>query len=247
MRRYSWQIILGASLIAFSAALYVLQIHFFHTPRDTFFYLFQDIAFVPVQVLLVTLIINGLLNMREKRSRLEKLNMVIGAFFSEAGTQLLSYFSGCDPGREDIRQHLGIGSDWTDGHFSSVDRHLRKYDYGIEIRSADLAFLRGFLLDRRGFLLRLLENPNLLEHESFTELLLAVFHLLEELAAREDVSRLPDTDYAHIAGDMKRAYVLLVHQWLEFMRHLKDNYPYLFSLAIRTNPFVENASPIVRS
>jgi hypothetical protein len=240
-----WQILFGASLIALSAILFVLQIHFFHSPRDTFFYLFQDIAFIPIQVLLVTLIINGLLNMREKRSRLEKLNMVIGAFFSEAGTQLLSYFSDRDPGRDDIRQELMISDRWTNEQFSRVSRHLREYNYGVDIHKVDLTFLRGFLVGRRGFLLRLLENPNLLEHESFTELLLAVFHLTEELAAREDVNDIPDTDYAHLAGDIRRAYVLLVHQWLAYMKHLKENYPYLFSLAIRMNPFIENASPIV--
>lgn len=247
MRLYSWRVILGASLIALSAILYVLQIHFFHTPRDTFFYLFQDIAFVPVQVLLVTLIIDGILDLREKRSRLEKLNMVIGTFFSEVGTRLLSYFSSCDPRHNDIMQHLRITSDWSDEHFLHVSRQLVKFGYSIDIQRADLAFLRGFLMDRRDFLLRLMENPNLLEHESFTELLLAVFHLVDELAARDDVSRLPDTDRAHIAGDMKRAYVLLVHQWLEYMKHLKNNYPYLFSLAIRMNPLIEDASPIVRS
>jgi hypothetical protein len=29
------------------------------------------------------------------------------------------------------------------------------------------------------------------------------------------------------------------------MRHLKDHYPYLFSLAMRTNPFDENATASV--
>lgn len=247
MRSFGWQIVLGGSLIALSAMLYVLQVHFFHSPRDTFFYLFQDIAFVPIQVLLVTLIINGLLNMREKRSRLEKLNMVIGAFFSEAGTHLLSYFSDRDPGRADIRLELRLSDRWTNEHFSHVTRRLKEYGYSVDIHKVDLVFLRGFLVDRRGFLLRLLENPNLLEHESFTELLLAVFHLMEELAAREDVKDLPDADCAHLAGDIKRAYVLIVHQWLAYMKHLKENYPYLFSLAMRTNPFDENASPIVKT
>jgi hypothetical protein len=91
-----------------------------------------------------------------------------------------------------------------------------------------------------------LENPVLLEHESFTELLRAVFHLTEELAVREDLQKLPHTDYAHLAGDITRSYVLLVHEWLDYMKHLKDNYPYLFSLAMRTNPFDQNASVIVK-
>jgi len=41
--------------------LYREQIKIFHAPRDTFFYLFQDLAFVPIQVLLVTLIVDRVL------------------------------------------------------------------------------------------------------------------------------------------------------------------------------------------
>ena len=106
--------------------------------------------------------------------------------------------------------------------------------------------LQNFLVDKRGFLLRLLENPNLLEHEHFTDLLWAVFHLAEELSHRTDVKELPDTDYQHLAGDIARAYKLLIRQWLEHMEHLKNDYPYLFSLAIRTNPFNPDASPEVK-
>ena len=93
--------------------------------------------------------------------------------------------------------------------------------------------------------MRLLNNPNLLEHDSFTDLLWAVFHLTAELAHRKDLGSLPETDCEHIAGDIKRAYSSLAHEWLNYMKHLKNNYPYLFSLAIRTNPFDVNASPVV--
>jgi hypothetical protein len=44
---------------------------------------------------------------------------------------------------------------------------------------------------------------------------------------------------------MKRTYSQLVVQWLLYMEHLKDDYPYLFSLAVRTNPFDPDASSIV--
>jgi hypothetical protein len=47
--------------------------------------------------------------------------------------------------------------------------------------------------------------------------------------------------------DIKRAYGLLVDQWLVYMKHLKDNYPYLFSLAMRVNPFLQEPSPVVTS
>lgn len=39
--------------------------------------------------------------------------------------------------------------------------------------------------------------------------------------------------------------LLLALQWLDYLEHLKIQYPYLFSLAARKNPFDPDASPIV--
>jgi len=85
----------------------------------------------------------------------------------------------------------------------------------VKFERKDLILLREFLLSKREFLLRLLENPNLFEHESFTDLLWAVFHLTEELDFREDkLAQIPDSDYKHLGGDLKRVYSLLIQQWL---------------------------------
>jgi voltage-gated potassium channel len=40
--------------------------------------------------------------------------------------------------------------------------------------------------------------------------------------------------------------VLLVNEWVDYMRHLKNHYPFLFSLAMRTNPFDQTASVIIK-
>ena len=246
MKSYSWQILLAAVLIFLSAAFYFFHYAIFHDTHHIFIYLVGDIAFVPIEVLLVTVIIHRLLSAREQNARMEKLNMVIGAFFSEVGTQLLTYFSDWDPKLDKIRKDLMVTNDWSQEEFINVSKRLKKFDYGIAIQKVDLESLRQFLRGKIDFLLRLLENPSLLEHESFTELLWAVFHLAEELAARDNVEGLPDTDHEHLAGDIKRVYVLLVHQWLNYMGHLKNNFPYLFSLAMRINPFDQEASPIVK-
>ena len=246
MKGMRWQIILGLSLVVLSVVFYFIHYAIFRDPHHIFIYLIGDIAFVFIEVLLVTLIIHQLLSVREKRARLEKLNMVIGVFFSEIGAGLVAYFSDFDPKLERIKQELIVRPNWSEKEFSAVSKRLKSYHYGVEIQKVELDYLRDFLIGKRDFLLRLLENPNLLEHESFTELLRAVFHLTEELQGREDISQLPDSDYEHLAGDIKRAYVLLVQHWLDYMKHLKNNYPYLFSLAMRTNPFDQSASPIVR-
>ncbi len=85
-------------------------------------------------------------------------------------------------------------------------------------------------------MLTLIGNQALLEHETFTDLLWAVTHVTEELHARGDFEHLPPTDRAHLAGDLRRAYALLGVEWLDYMRHLRTQYPFLFSLAVRTNP-----------
>jgi len=246
MKRFSWQVTLGLSLILLSVLFYFIHYAIFRDAHHIFIYLVGDIAFVPIEVLLVTLIIHRLLNEREKRMRLEKMNMVIGTFFSEVGTRLLTYLSDFDPHLDKIRSDLIVTNNWSEQEFANVNKHLRNYEYEVDIKKINLENLKKLLLGERDFLLQLLQNPNLLEHESFTEHLRAVFHLTEELACREDLRHLPDADTNHLAIDIKRAYGLIVHQWLDYMKHLKNNYPYLFSLAMRTNPFDQNASPIIR-
>ncbi len=81
MRRPNWQIFLGLGLIVLSALIYILHFTIFHDTHHIFIYLIGDIAFVPIEVLLVTLIIHRLLSDREKRALLKKMNMVIGTFF----------------------------------------------------------------------------------------------------------------------------------------------------------------------
>jgi hypothetical protein len=232
-------------LIALSAVFYFMHFLIFQDAHHIFIYMVGDIAFVPIEVLLVTLIIHKVLEVRERRTRLEKLNMVIGTFFSEVGTKLLIYFSDFDPKLSDIKKDLVITGNWTKKEFLHITRKLRAYNYEVDIEQINLQNLKTFAVDKREFLLRLLQNPNLLEHESFTELLRAVFHMTEELEWRTDLGGLPESDRKHLAGDIKRAYGLLVHEWIDYMKHLKNNFPYLFSLAMRTNPFDQDASPVI--
>lgn len=246
MKRFNWQILLGLSLVALSAVLYFVHYLIFRDTHHIFIYLLGDLAFIPIEVLVVTLILHRLLTEREKRAMLKKLNMVVGAFFSEVGTRLLKSFSNFDPDVQRIRKDLTVSKDWTEQEFHSISQRLKSYSYVIESKKGDLEDLKSFLVGKRNFLLRLLENPNLLEHDTFTNLLWAVFHLTEELEYRVDLKRLPDTDYEHLANDMKRAYVLLISEWLAYLKHLQESYPYLFSLAMRTNPFDLNASIEVR-
>lgn len=237
MKRLSWQVVWGIIFISLSLITYVIHFLIFRDMHHIFLYLVGDIAFVFFQVFMVTLVIDRLLKEKERQDKLKKLNMVIGAFFSEVGTALLRQLSGCDIESKKIAQELLIKADWDEQKFNQAHQVLKKTVCHPDSKKCDLNELRAFLCQKREFLLRLLENPNLLEHDSFTSLLWAVFHLTEELENRRSVFNLPENDYKHLSGDINRVYSILVSEWLDYMKHLKENYPYLFSLAMRTNPF----------
>jgi len=246
MKKLSWQFWLAMLLITLSIALYSLHYVIFLDPHHIFIYMIGDLAFLPIEVLLVTIIVHRLLSQREKRIMLEKLNMVIETFFSEVGIGLLKYFIKYDPQIEKVRKELLVNASWSDGNFLAAKSAVMDIDLEISCLKGDLREIREYLEEKRGFLLRLLENPNLLEHESFTDTLWAVFHLIEELVQRDGLETVCDKDLDHLRGDMKRAYNALIVQWLDYMMHLKNSYPYLFSLAARMNPFDPDASTEIR-
>jgi hypothetical protein len=245
MKDFKWLVIVGSILLFLSALLYFAHYLVFRDTHHIFIYLMGDVAFVPIEVLLVTLIIHRLLAHKEKQHRLEKTNMVVEVFYSEMGSMLLSVFSNLDHGSENIRSALERIDDWTNKNIKTIKEVLVNHQYEVDARKIDLVHLTSILTDKRGFLINLWGNPILLEDESFTEVLRSVMHLTEELSSREGIEKIPEADYDHLSGDIKRAYSLLAVQWLDYMKHLKDNYPYFFSLAIRTNPFDKNASPLI--
>lgn len=242
----SWRVRLGLLLIIISGVLYAINLALFHDSDRLFFYMSIELAFLPIEVLFVVLVIESVINEREKRILLEKLNMVIGTFFSEVGTELVKIISESDSKTDDIRHNLMVKDEWSNKQFLTAANNIKKYKYQLNISSNEksvefLENLKDFLINKKSFMLVLLENPNLLEHETFTELLRAVFHFIEELENRNDLQNLSKADYQHLKIDAERAYGLLIYEWLHYMEHLMNNYPYLFSLALRLNPFDPNA------
>jgi len=244
MNSKRWIIWFGVSLVILAVGLHFLHFLIFRDAHHVLIYLLGDIAFVPLEVLLVTLVLHQVLANRERRSRLHKMNMVIGAFFSEVGADFIRRISRLESSGSPPPQ-LQVRQEWTAKDYAAARKFAARRKAQITLDRESAGDLREFLLQRRTFLLRLLENPHLLEHEVFTDLLWAVLHLAEELAARTDPAALPDSDLEHLSGDVERAYGRVLREWLAYMNHLRKDYPYLYSLAIRLNPMASEPSPIV--
>jgi hypothetical protein len=245
MRGYGIFLLAAAGFLAASVLFYYVHYLIFHDPHHIFIYMLGDFAFLPLEVFLVVIVIERILSRREKQAMLHKLNMAIGAFFSEIGNRLLAELLVHFDNREEICRHLNVKGDWTQKDFKAASDFANHLKINLDVRKLDLAGLKAYLAGKRMYLLTLLENPNLLEHDRFTDLLWATTHLDEELGARADLENLPEGDLGHLAVDIQRMYDHLASEWLDYVEHLKSNYPFLYSLVLRTHPFQENPSAVV--
>jgi uncharacterized membrane protein len=110
--KIGWRVYFGLLLIALSALLYLVHFYIFQDLAHIEIYALGDVAFLPIEVLLVVLVVDWVISRQEQRSQLSKLNMVIGVYFSEVGTPLLKAFSDFDPQVGRIRYELLVKGTW---------------------------------------------------------------------------------------------------------------------------------------
>jgi hypothetical protein len=242
MKRFQWQFRLGLALLALSALLFGITYVFTGDLHALGAWFLQSLAFLPLEVLLVAIILSELLRFTERRHLQEKMNVLVGVFFSEMGTRLLKLIISFDLKEQELQPDLQIRVHWSDRDFASARSFLQQQDFHIDSQHGDLGQLRGFLSPQKSLLLQFLGNPLLSESESFTDLIWSITHVVEELEFRSDLKHLSPPDAHHISTDIERVYRPLIRAWLEYMRHLSRRYPYLYSLAVRTNPFDPHAT-----
>lgn len=248
MNRFSFEMKIGLLLVVLALALNGLLYAIYKDMDHILLWGLTNLAFLPISVLFVSLILDSFMEKRARAQKLEKLNMLIGTFFSIAGTRLLHFFAQWDLKPGEICELMVEQSTWKEQKsFQKMKARLSKRHFQIKDDTMDLEALRNFMAPNTDFMLRLLENTHVLEHESFTDVLRTALHLGEELKARGDLSLIPDSDRSHLARDIERAYGHLALAWMDYMDHLQGEFPYLFSYALRINPFDENASPVVGS
>ncbi|NLV27708.1 MAG: hypothetical protein GXY48_11180 [Methanomicrobiales archaeon] len=241
MDKMPWHVRLGITLIGCSVIVYLIKLSLIDNLPGTIEYIFNSFGFLFINVLLVTLVINGLLTKRAKNERLEKLNMVIGIFFSEVGNELIRRIIPADnSGGSFGDPFLLSGKEKPDE--KAMKQMVINHRFELDPSILDMKEMQVFLQEKRNFLLRLMENPVMLEHQSFTFLLQSTFHLAAELGHRDDPGNLSHTDRTHLTGDVSRVYEAITKEWISYMGYLYNNYPYLYSLAVRTNPYNPKAS-----
>ncbi len=215
------------------------------TVAGKMFSIFLIVIGIGTFLTIITNLTQMLIQRGQNRLRRRRLNMMIGVFFTEVGNHLLHMFTSFDPNVGDIRGECTLEQNCSEMDFVELRKLLRSYKYPIDPTMMDLESVIGLLMEKGDFLIRQVENSDMIEHESYTELLWEIIHIRDELISRVDIANLPESDLEHLSNDIRRAYADLVKQWLGYMQHLRRSYPYLFSLALRTNPFKEHPSAFI--
>lgn len=198
---------------------------------------FLNLASLPIYVVFTTFILDGLLNIREKPLLIRKRNTTIGIFYSEMGSNLLKELSLANKNTPQICPFLLFSEKWNRQSFTFA-KNLA-IEIVFDLAHNDLESVLLFLNEKRDFMLTLLQNPILSEDQSFNNLILSVFHLQQELAQRNSDGELTKDDLEHLTIDIKRVYSSLLFEWLNYLEHISVNYPHLYSLEVRINPFKE--------
>lgn len=250
-KRLSWKMKFSIVMILLIIIIYGSNYLVLGDAEHIISYVWTHLGFIPVDILLVAFILDEIIEKKEKEAMLEKLDMLMSTFFSEVGNELINKLSTANKYNASTENLKSI-KDWDENDFDNKLAELKgasldfQTDISPEEREEFLQDMTTFLSSKREFIINLINNPNLLEKEEFTELINAILHLDEELEHRKNLALVTDADFGHLNGDMKRVYDKLVYEWVYYLKYLYKHYPYMIALVVRTNPFDADADVYVK-
>jgi len=228
MKNLKQNLYIPSILICLSIILFLVHYEIFGQLENTIYYSFMSLCFIPVNILAVTLVFQKLVERRARIERLSKLNMLVGLFFSDIGFILLKLIVAGD---EKVRL---LGLDFNDLK-SSRDK-LNGHSHKVDFEKINYNELKELVIGSREILTSLISNENILEHQTFADLLMSLMHLRDEIIFSEH-RELSKDDCIHLEGDLIRVYKNLTFEWVNYLAHLKIFYPYQYNGAIKFNPF----------
>ncbi|MFC1517903.1 hypothetical protein ACFL5G_05070 [Candidatus Margulisiibacteriota bacterium] len=233
MKKWKNDISIIITLLILSLAIYLMHYGIFHDAHHIWIYFIGDLGFIGIQALIIYYVIDRLLKVREKISTRKKLNMLSGIFFYDLGIKVFNSLNIFVKNHSQCAGNVCVQEDWNSGEFKKAEDNAAQLELELVYDGKAMDELAQVLKNGKGMIIRLMENPSLHEHETFSDMLMALFHLTEEVLRRSDLKNNDKEDQGHLLNDIKRLYIYLARLWIEYMQHLKDNYPYLYLYNIK--------------
>lgn len=237
MKKYSGIIKTGAVLFAISAILYLINYFMFGDAHHLFVVFAEEIAYMPIYIFIILVVAEKAISSREKQEMARKTNALVGTFFTELGYELIRITTRFDKDCEKVKSELRTIENWDAAKKKSFIASAKNHKYCAPKGTEDLVIIKDLMFQKKDFMLELMSNSSLIEKDEFSDLLLAVNHILEEFRTRGEISTFDSADIGHLHVDVERAYRYLMASWVMYMTHLEKEYPYLHKLALRVNPF----------
>ena len=145
---------LSLCLIAATIIIYTLKFLIIGDDgtSNTATYIFNALGFLPLNVLLVTLILNSLLSMRAKKEQQEKMKMIVGLFFSEFGSKLLRIFVRCDTASNNLKSVMNVQKSWTRKEYANAREVIENHCSRLQPETDDFEEIRELLRVNHEFL-----------------------------------------------------------------------------------------------
>lgn len=222
-------------LTALSALIYLLQILIFHDPSTTFFYIFQDMAFLPFSVAIATLVIGAILAERDKKHRISATRMIRSSFFTSIGASILAKMYTGVQNPETIQQYLSIPTEGSEKEqLAMIERNrefILKAPVVFKISEEIYENVRKIVNTHTDDMMIFSSNSALLDAEYFTNMLAGLLHLRDEFRLRGAWEDLTQADREHMQEDFQRVFLLLSANGLENTWYLKNTYPDFYGTA----------------
>lgn len=236
-KRTKENILIGAGLVLLSLLLHYFHYLIFKDIHHTLIFLAADIAFIPMEVFFTTIVLDGFLERREKEHFLEKLNMLVGVFYTEIGGRILQEFVMASNPIKECKEISSIeDSMWNENFPKALEKLKASCQYKVDLNKINIRELKEELHESKDLLITFITNESLHDHETFTDMIMSLLHLKEEIDSRCCLE-IEEYEKTHIESDMAVAYRYLTIEWCEYMSYLNKNYPNLFIKALINNPF----------
>ncbi|MDU1539260.1 MAG: hypothetical protein E6902_06530 [Paeniclostridium sordellii] len=228
MKKIRYYFVISFILIALSSIMFFIHYLIFGQALNTAYYSLMNLCFIPINSLVVTIMLEKLIDYRAKKDRIEKINMLVGIFFTEVGGKLMHFIIDAD---KDAKNYITNFED-----LNKIKKSLYEYDYKVDMNYIDLCTIKNILVEHSNLFVTLISNESILQHQIFTDLLMSVIHLRDEIIFMEKDNEL-EPNINHLENDVIRVYKNISIQWISYLEYLQKSYPFLYNNAIRVNPF----------
>lgn len=228
MKKIRYYFIISFILIALSSIMFFIHYLIFGQALNTAYYSLMNLCFIPINSLVVTIMLEKLIDYRAKKDRIEKINMLVGIFFTEVGGKLMHLIIDSD---KDAKNYITNFED-----LNKIKKCLYEYNYKVDMNYIDLCAIKNILVEHNNLFVTLISNESILQHQIFTDLLMSVIHLRDEIIFMEK-DKESGFNTNHLENDVIRVYKNISIQWIFYLEYLSKSYPFLYNNAIRVNPF----------